>query len=109
MTNLQRWLSSVSVLLVLASGACLAQSTNAGDIRGSVTDSSGALIPGVAVTVTNVDTGVSKVFTTNASGLFDTDSIVTGSYTVTFTKEGFENWFVARLPFRSASPRSTAN
>src|SRR3954467_13819212 len=69
--------------------ACLAQSTNAGDIRGTVTDSSGALVPDVKVTVTNVATGVSKMFTTNQSGLFDTDSIVTGNYTVTFAKDGF--------------------
>src|ERR1700733_13624926 len=46
-------------LLVCASGACFAQSTNSGDIRGSVTDSTGALIPGVKVTVLNVDTAVS--------------------------------------------------
>jgi Carboxypeptidase regulatory-like domain len=69
--------------------ACLAQSTNAGDIRGTVTDSSGALVPDVNVTVTNVATGVSKVLTTNQAGLYDTDSIVTGSYTITFIKDGF--------------------
>ena len=75
--------------LFFASFACLAQSTNAGDIRGTVTDPSGALIPDVKVTVTNVDTGVLKVFTTNQAGLYDTDSIVTGNYTITFTKDGF--------------------
>jgi hypothetical protein len=78
------------LLLIFGSGACFAQATNAGDIRGSVTDSSGALIPGVKVTVLNVDTGVSKDFTTNQDGLFDTSSIVTGTYKVTFAKDGFE-------------------
>ena len=78
------------LLVSFGSLASFAQSTNSGDIRGSVTDPTGALIPGVTVTVTNVDTGVSKAFTTNQSGLYDTDSIVTGSYTVTFAKEGFE-------------------
>jgi hypothetical protein len=66
------------------------QSTNAGDIRGSVTDPSGALIQGVTITVVNVATGVAKDFTTNDSGLYDTNSIVTGSYTLTFKKDGFE-------------------
>jgi hypothetical protein len=88
MTNLQRCV--LPVFLVLASAACFAQSTNSGDIRGSVTDSTGALIPGVTVTVANVDTGISKDFTTNQDGLYDTSSIVVGSYRVTFTKEGFE-------------------
>jgi len=88
MTNLQRWV--LPLFLAFGSGVCIGQSTNAGDIRGSVTDPTGALIAGVKVTVTNVDTGVSKDFTTNSSGLYDTDSIVTGNYTVAFTMEGFE-------------------
>lgn len=83
----------VCVVPFVLAFACLpafAQSTNAGDIRGTVTDPSGAVVPGVSVTVTNVDTGVSKVFTSNGAGLYDTDSIVTGNYTVTFAKDGFQ-------------------
>jgi len=79
----------VPIFLVLATLPLLAQSTNSGDIRGTVSDTTGALIPGVTVTVTNVDTGVTHVFTTNDSGLYDTNSIVTGSYSVTFSKDGF--------------------
>ena len=78
------------LLVVLGSIPSFGQATNSGDIRGSVTDASGALIPGVMVTVVNIDTGVSKAYVTNDSGLYDTNSIVAGSYTVTFTKEGFE-------------------
>ena len=77
---------TLPVFLVMASVATFAQSTNAGDVRGTVTDASGALIPGVTVTVTNVDTGVAKTFVTNDAGLYDTDSIITGSYTVAFSK-----------------------
>ena len=88
MTNLQRWV--LPLLLIFGSGACVAQSTNSADIRGSVTDATGALVPGVTVTVLNVDTGVSKDYPTNQDGLYDTGSIVTGSYKLTFTKEGFE-------------------
>ena len=83
-----RWLTVV--LLIVGSRAVLAQSTNSGDIRGTVTDSTGALIPGVTVTVLDVETGVSKDWVTNQDGLFDTSSIVAGNYTVTFTKQGFE-------------------
>jgi hypothetical protein len=67
-----------------------AQNTNSGDIRGTVTDTSGAVIPGVTVSLLNVDTGVSKDFTTNRNGLFDTSAILPGHYTLTFRKEGFE-------------------
>ena len=75
-------------LCVLGTGH--SQSTNAGDIRGSVTDARGALIPGVTITALNVATGVSRDFVTNNAGLYDTSSVVPGSYTLTFTKEGFQ-------------------
>ena len=70
-------------------GPAFAQSTNAGDIRGTVTDQSGALIPEVTVTVLNVETGVAKDYVTNHDGVYDTSSIVTGQYQITFTKNGF--------------------
>jgi Carboxypeptidase regulatory-like domain len=83
-------LCGLSCLVVCMAGIGYAQSTNSGDIRGSITDQSGALIPGVTVTVVNVDTGISKDFATNHDGLYDTSSIVTGRYQITFTKEGFQ-------------------
>jgi hypothetical protein len=84
-----RWILPL-LLVLFGSGVCLAQSINAGDIRGSVTDASGALVPGVKVTVQNVDTGVTKDFFTNNDGVFDTSSIVNGSYKLTFVKQGFD-------------------
>ncbi len=77
------------LLAVSMVGPAYAQSTNAGDIRGTVTDQSGALVPEVTVTVLNVDTGVAKDYVTNRDGVFDTSSIVTGQYQITFTKTGF--------------------
>src|SRR6266481_904251 len=67
----------------------LAQSTNSGDIRGTVTDASGAVVPGAKITILNVDTGVQKEYLTNAAGLYDTVSILPGRYKATFFKEGF--------------------
>ena len=77
-------------LLLCVANVGLAQNTNSSDIRGTVTDPSGAVLPGVAVTVVNNDTGVSRVFVTNGDGLYDTNSILPGTYTVTFTKTGFQ-------------------
>src|ERR1700734_2339834 len=77
---------------ILGLGTAHAQSTNAGDIRGLVTDPSGALIPGATVTVMNLDTGVAKDYPTNNDGLYDTNSIVAGSYKLTFKKAGFETY-----------------
>ncbi len=90
MKNALKWTLSLLLLAGAGRGINLAQSVNSGDIRGTVTDPSGALMPGVTVTVLNVDTGVSKDFVTNQDGLYDTSSIVTGNYRVTFTDPGFE-------------------
>jgi hypothetical protein len=89
MTSFIRWALAVC-LLVFVAGAAFSQSTNSGDIRGTVTDPSGALMPGVAVTVSNLDTGTVKNLVTNGDGLYDTASILPGNYQVTFTKEGFD-------------------
>lgn len=66
-----------------------AQAINSGDIRGTVTDSTGALLPDVTVTVTNNDTGVTRTYVTNGAGLYDTSSIIIGNYKLTFEKDGF--------------------
>src|ERR1700723_4723502 len=79
----------VLCLLLCTAGLAFSQSTNSGDIRGTVTDLSGAVMPGVAVTVLNLDTGATKELATNGDGLYDTASILPGNYRVTFTKEGF--------------------
>jgi hypothetical protein len=88
MKCMARWV--IQFLLIFATVGGFAQSTNSGDIRGSVTDQAGAYIPGVTITVLNVDTGVSKDYTTNHDGFFDTSSILTGNYKLTFVKTGFE-------------------
>ncbi len=77
-------------LLLCVAAVGRAQNSNSGDIRGTVTDSSGALVPGVDVTVTNSETGVVNHYVTNSNGLYDTNSILPGNYTLEFSKQGFE-------------------
>lgn len=87
---------SVMLLSALLSAAWLgvafAQSTNSGDLRGTVTDTSGASLPEVKVTVTNTATGISKNYMTNQEGLYDTSSIVVGNYQILFEKGGFSKF-----------------
>ncbi|HEX4772948.1 MAG TPA: TonB-dependent receptor [Bryobacteraceae bacterium] len=88
----QRFCSALLVVsfILCTAGIGLAQNTNSGDIRGTVTDASGAVIPGASVTLLNSDTGVTKELVTNSAGIYDSVSILPGHYTVTFSKEGFE-------------------
>jgi Carboxypeptidase regulatory-like domain len=84
------WMLMLCGLALGLAGSVHAQNSNSGDIRGTVTDSSGAALPGVSVTVTNNDTGVITKNVTNNDGLYDTNSILPGSYTLTFNKQGFD-------------------
>ncbi len=60
-----RHLVQAAILIFSTALVGHAQSTNSGDFRGTVTDQSGAVIPGAKVTVTNIETGVAKDYTTN--------------------------------------------
>lgn len=80
---------SVAIFLLWGISSAWGQNTNSGDIRGTVTDASGAVIPGATVSVEDVDKHVTTTYVTNSSGLYDTDSIVPDHYTITFTKGGF--------------------
>jgi hypothetical protein len=88
---------AVAAACVLSAGFAHGQATNSGDIRGVVTDSTGALIPGVKVTVSNINTGVTKILQTNGDGLYDTSSIVVGTYSITFERQGFEKFERTRI------------
>ncbi len=79
----------VGILLAGSFAAAFGQAVNQGDISGTVTDSTGAAVPGAKVTVSNVDTGVTKDYITNGAGVYDTSSIVAGNYKLTFSRDGF--------------------
>ncbi|SPF48058.1 conserved exported hypothetical protein [Candidatus Sulfopaludibacter sp. SbA4] len=86
--------TALRALLVATAFLCIAlagfaQSTNSSDLRGTVTDSTGAVIPGAKVTILNSETGVTTELTTNDAGIYDAVSIRPGKYKITFSKEGF--------------------
>ena len=62
-----------------------------GTLTGTVTDASGAILPGSQVTALETRTGVSQTQTTDASGIYRFTSLMPGSYKVTITAQGFGN------------------
>jgi Carboxypeptidase regulatory-like domain len=96
MKSFMRCLVAACVLMFVAFPA-FSQSRNTGEIRGTVSDPTGAAISGATVTLTNVDTGEVKTFTTNADGIYDTVSTPAGNYTVAFSAPGFKK--TVRGPF----------
>jgi hypothetical protein len=75
--------------LALATGGALLAQTDTGRITGTVTDSTGAVIPGVTVTLTNTDTGASQSATSNGEGFYNFAAVVRGNYRVDASASGF--------------------
>ena len=75
-------------VVVLAASPVLAQTTT-GSVTGTVTDPSGAVIPGATVTVTNTATGVRTPTKSDAAGVYSLRFLPIGPYTVEVTAPGF--------------------
>ena len=60
-----------------------------GTISGTVKDASGALLGGASVTVRQVETGATRLLTTDEAGRFHAPSVPVGIYSVTVAHEGF--------------------
>src|SRR5690348_6167668 len=59
-------------------------------ITGSITDASGAAIPGAKVTATNEGTQGLRVVQSDNAGIYDIPALVPGFYTVTVEAKGFQ-------------------
>jgi hypothetical protein len=78
-------------LAIGATSAAFGQATS-GNIIGTVTDPEGAVTPGVRITIRKVGTGVSVAVQTNDSGNYIATHLLPGTYTVTFSKQGFQTF-----------------
>src|SRR5580693_8490158 len=78
----------ISFTLLLVPALSRAQDAT-GRIAGTITDATGAVIPGVQVTVTNTATQVSRKTSTNHDGYYQILALPIGNYKVTAEHEGF--------------------
>jgi hypothetical protein len=81
---------AVLILAVLGLAGRLFAQSDRGSISGTVQDPAAALLPGVQVQVTNLGTSQAVTAMTDSSGLYRVGQLPIGSYSVRFTKEGFE-------------------
>jgi hypothetical protein len=77
------------MLVFLCIPLTAAAQTITGSVTGTVTDPSGAAIPGAKVAVTNVDTGVTTTDTSNGAGIYNVRFLQIGRYKVVTTANGF--------------------
>ncbi len=82
-------ISAITILLVVCVVFAWGQ-TNKADIVGTVTDSSGAAVQAVTVTVTKVDTNATRTVTTGDSGEYQVPLLEIGNYKVSASKQGFQ-------------------
>ncbi len=79
------------LLLVIAASAAAAQGqTYQGGLRGAVNDAAGAVVPGVALTLTNEETNIARSGVTNDEGEYAFANVLPGTYTLTATKTGYK-------------------
>ncbi|MFN7962214.1 MAG: TonB-dependent receptor [Thermoanaerobaculia bacterium] len=85
-----RRLGTALALALLIPGVALAQAqATGGSIEGTVTDASGAVLPGVSVTVKSPATGLSRDVVTDEKGRYRAPLLPVGTYEVTAALEGF--------------------
>jgi hypothetical protein len=80
---------ALAALVLPRAASAQAQAAN-GNIEGMVRDTSGAALPGVMVTVTNMETGTSRTTTTNQDGGYRAPLLPLGRYKVAAELQGFK-------------------
>ena len=93
-TSLLRLLTAVSIVLFLSQVGIQHAEAQVlyGSIVGTVTDSSGAIVPGATVTATQIETNETRSDVTNDSGSYTLSTVPAGTYTVSISKATFETF-----------------
>ncbi len=83
------WLLTVAAAVALCCSPLFAQQT-LGGITGQVTDAKGGMIPNAAVTLVDEQTSLKRAVKTNGAGEYTFVNLPIGTYTLTYTADGFE-------------------
>jgi Carboxypeptidase regulatory-like domain/TonB-dependent Receptor Plug Domain len=80
--------STVVVLLTLSTVVFYGQTVTTGDLTGTITDSTSAVVPAATVTLKSTDTGETRVALTNSSGAYRFTFLKPGNYTISASSAG---------------------
>ena len=87
------WLVLLAAALTGAVPVAQAQiATTTATLSGAVTDVSGAVVPGAAVTLRSTENGIARQFTTNAEGRYTFNQLPPATYTLMVKMKGFESY-----------------
>src|SRR5208283_3813589 len=79
----------VSTVLAFVAAATASAQTSGGAIRGTVSDPSGAIVPGAGITIEEVSTGENWRLVSSSAGLYSAPNLPVGRYNVTVKAPGF--------------------
>src|SRR5687768_10688771 len=91
----------IASILLLAAPFLAAQSTGTATLVGTVSDSSGALVPAAKVTVVNVETQFVSNVITNAEGNYYVPYLNPGTYRMTIEAAGFRQYVREGITLRT--------
>jgi hypothetical protein len=91
----------LALWLLCGAGLALAQGTNLGTIRGTVTDPNVSIIVNAKVQVTDLESNLSRYFTTEKGGNYEAVGLKSGNYRVSVSATGFKT-SVAEVVLRGA-------
>src|SRR5947207_10408182 len=83
-------LSRLPILLWCAATLLSGQIAGTGNIQGTISDPTGAVVPNASVTLTNVSTLVAHKTTTDSAGVYVFPGIPVGTYTLAINAPGFK-------------------
>lgn len=112
LTRLRRIASVLSLAALFGvyglTGPTLSAQSTTADILGTVTDSSGAVVPGATVTVRNLGTGQIRTMATESTGDYVFTALQIGNYSVSVTAPSFKSFSVSSIVI-SAGDRARVN
>ena len=102
------WMRVIGLALValLSATGVFAQGSSTASISGVVVDHDGGVIPGASIVVTNTRTGETFNTITSGAGTFSVPALITGTYTVTVSLEGFKSARLDNVVVNSGVPAS---
>src|SRR6185369_11986482 len=85
--------AAVPILLSLILPVTLhAQAAGTASVQGTVTDQTGAAVPGATVTLTQTATGTSRASTTDGAGVYALPNVPVGPYSLSVAASGFQSF-----------------
>src|SRR5450631_1665068 len=108
-TNIAKAVITITICLLWAAMPAAAQLAGQGSLQGTVTDSTGAVIPNATVTVTNIATNIAATQKSSSAGFYNISPLAPGTYRVQVVAQGFkilmqDNVVVDALQSRAFDP-----